>query len=868
MNQHIKHIIVIALLLASNIGQAQSFTLKGKVIDMDHNPIDGAAIVIYDTSKTIITYTVSNEIGIFNVEATLKIGYYIEVTHIAFLKQQYFITNENLNNNTITIDFILEENAAALDEVILISSNKVKDTVRLDLDKLNLYEDDNLKDILKKIPNFRLSNDGTIIYKGKNIDKILVNNKPSFENQNSIALESIEKEIIDGISVINNYNDDFSIDFEENEESVLNIDTKQKNQKIVKTTLEAGYGYQDKYEFKGKAFLFSPSLNAFLTNHTNNIGQTTITSKEIRKLFSDKQPLSIYQGKSLNRLFATNENLKKDFFTSTNLTLRNQTQRLKTSGLFYHIAPNRISSMLQNTSTVDGTPLLNTTNQAEAKTQSFLGALSVAYKISDNTIGGYTVHVNHIDDSNISNVDNQLFNNNMVDNTNTILSNNKQDVVSAFHQLSLTSKLQSQLILETGANYYHEKTNVLNDYNVMQHTTSIFDLQDYKFDKNELQGHAGLKYKYSNAFIPFLSVDYKHTEEKISDRQANTILKDRTISNYRCNLEVNGKEIFKKLNYKFSAGVNQYNAKLDMGTVTKNTFIPIATWVEYENRLNRYYINYSRSGRFNELESGLNTIQAFNTIWIGDTTFPLGFNTSNTISASYNYNNLFDAKLFSISVSYSNQNNVLKQGFSNLQNGISEYGLFIADKVQNYKIASFYSKTIMPLKYPTKIDVSAAYTQTKYPTQITAQQFDVTTKNIAPELRIETITDHFINFSLSSKLNVITDQVQQNKYKSTYTSSAFSILMKNEKWKGDISFLYDNNRINNITYSRNNINLKLSHETDKITYSVEARHLGELLSVFENDAYNSQFIISNGIASTIVNNESLNYIIFGIKFKL
>ncbi|WP_442265273.1 carboxypeptidase-like regulatory domain-containing protein [Tenacibaculum sp. ZS6-P6] len=869
MNLNRKHIIILIFLMQTLLGFAQSKVISGKVIDLNQLPIEGVAVILYNTQKKIIEYTVTNEQGNYEIKAAVNSGYTLEVSHIAFLKKQYNFTTEDLNKNSIIKNFTLEENLTSLDEVILVSSKKAKDTVKLELDKLNLYDNDNLKDILKKIPNFRLSDDGTIIYKGKNIDKILVNKKPSFENQNSIALENIENKIIEGISVINNYSDDFSLDFEDEEESVLNIDTKNKNQTIMNGSLETKYGYNNKYEIRAKGFLFSQSLNAFLTQNTNNIGKTTIKSNEIKKLFSVGQPFSPYQAQSLGMLFASNENLQKDFFSSTNLTLRNQTQRLKTSGVFYHFAPDRISSVLQNTSTLNNENLLNTTDNTRTKTQSFLGALGLAYKVSDKTILSYNLNANYIDDTNKSTIENELFTNGTASGTNNISSSNLNEVFSGYHQLNLKSKLRKNLILEANTALYHEGTNFLNDYNVTDNSSTINDEQDYKFNKNQFSGGLGLRLKVSEIFIPRLTLDYYRTQEKIFDKNNSINLIERDRNNYIVNLKVRGNDVIKKgLDYQFSLGTDVFSNTLNNITEQNDTFIPMSLWVDYDRKMHRYYISYSRKRKFNEIESGINTIQPFNSIWNGNSIFPLGFNYSDQFYTSYNYDNLFDAEIFSISFNYETQNNSLRRAFVQQQNGISEYDFFIAEKAQDYSIETFYSKTVAPIKFPTKVDLSLSYSGAKYPSKIGQQDVNITTQNIAPRLNIETITDSFINFSLSTRLSFITDEVENLSYDSRYSSSSFSILFKDKSYKGNISFLYDNNIINNTTFSRKNINLGFEYTKGKITYSIEGRHLGELLNIFENDAYNSQFIIRNGITTTLVNNQSLNYFIAGIKFNL
>jgi hypothetical protein len=343
----------------------------------------------------------------------------------------------------------------------------------------------------------------------------------------------------------------------------------------------------------------------------------------------------------------------------------------------------------------------------------------------------------------------------------------------------------------------------------------------------------------------------------------------RSQDNYLVNLEVTGEDIIKGVDYEFVVGVNSFTNNLTVDRIENTeTFIPVDLWLDYENRLNRYTISYSRTRTFNDIVLGINSIQPFNSIWNGTNLFALGFNTANNFSASYDYDNLFDGEIFSVSASYKNQKDVVRRNFVQQQNGISEFDFFIADKATDLKLSAFYSKTLSPLKYPTKVDISASYNQVDYPAVIAQQEVDVVTKTIAPELRIETITDNFVNFSLSSKVSFSSDEILNTTYDAVYTRNSVAVLLKNKQWKGNITFLYDNNNINNITYTRKNLNLGLSYTKNNMVFSMEARHLGELLSFFKNDAYNSQFIISNGITNTIVNNQSLNYIILGIKFKL
>ena len=869
MNTVLKITVHILFVMTFGLSFAQNRTIKGKVLDVENIQIENAAIVLYDTNKKIISYTISNQDGYYEIETeNLKIDYTLKITHIIFFPKEYVFKQKDIEIQAVNLNFILDENKNTLDEVIIVSSNKVKDTVRLDLKKLKLYEDDNLKEILSKIPNFRLSDDGTIIYKGKNINKVLVNNKPSFVNQNSIALESIENKIIEGISIINNYNDDFTIDFDEDEESVLNIDTKKQTQSVFNGSIESKYGYNNKYEFKGKGLYFSKNLNAFLTNHTNNIGKSIMTSNEIKQLFSKEQPISNYQEKSLRILFSRNENLKKDFFNSTSITLRNQTQRFKTSGVLYYIAPNRINSIVQNIETLSNTSLLNTQNQSTHKSHTVLGAFLIASKLSDRTILTYNLNANYIDDKNKSKIDNQLFETGIPTGTNNTLSNNTNITVASYHQLVLRSKLKNSLISETKIKYYNEDSELLNNYEISNPNTVIFNQQEFNFTKNVLTGEASLKYKFSNIFISSFTLGYTTTKENLKDEN-NNLITNRGLNDLNVGFKTNGRKVFKKLNYDFFIGINSFENKiLNSSSVKKKIFIPIDISLDYENRLNRYYIGYSKSSRFNNLESGINTIQAVNDSWIGTAKLPLNINTSDNFNISYNYDNLFDAELFSLSFKYSNQKNEIRKRFVEQQNGIRTFKLFNAKKSNNFRASSFYSKTVFPYEYPTKLDFELRYNAGSYPILSDSKTNDASINSISSEVKFETITDNLLNFRFSSNLSFVKDKIDNQTYNSSFISSAFSILIKNNRWRGTLSFLFDKNYINSNDYTRKNLNFSLSHTKNKATFSIEARHIGELFSFFENDTYNTQFVVSNGTINTVINNQSLNYIIIGIKYKL
>ena len=226
-----KHGIFILLLMASTTILAQSNQIKGFVTNENNEIINGATIVLYDLNKNIVAYSITDEKGYYLISSKIEADYFLEVSYLGYEKKTVNLSINDTNKDMISLDIKLTEETNQLDEVVLLLKKEEKDTVNFDLQKLNLQDNDKLKEILEKLPNLQVGEDGVIIYKGNNINKILVNKKETFENQNSLALENIENRLIEGLSVINNYQDEFSVDFDLQEETVLNIETKEEFKK-------------------------------------------------------------------------------------------------------------------------------------------------------------------------------------------------------------------------------------------------------------------------------------------------------------------------------------------------------------------------------------------------------------------------------------------------------------------------------------------------------------------------------------------------------------------------------------------------------------------------------------------------------------
>ena len=255
---------------------SQNKNISGDIKDINNAPIPFANIIVNDTSQPAnsIGFGYSDENGLFTLKIPKEaMRIELNITAIGYLEKTVTLDLEVIKNIHIT----LEENITELEQVI-IKAKRITDTLNIDINNMNLGKESTLRDMLNKTDGIIVSKDGGISYQGKQIKKVFVNGKEVFVNQNKVALDNLNYEIMENVQIINNHKDKFTIDFNRIRDPVINIETKSKFKGVLKTNLDLGYGHNDKFKINGKGFFFSDQLNAFATTHNNNVGEIELSN--------------------------------------------------------------------------------------------------------------------------------------------------------------------------------------------------------------------------------------------------------------------------------------------------------------------------------------------------------------------------------------------------------------------------------------------------------------------------------------------------------------------------------------------------------------------------------------------------------------
>ncbi|MDR0750388.1 MAG: hypothetical protein LBF62_12590, partial [Tannerellaceae bacterium] len=613
---HYKNIFLIVFSLMNTLNSfGQKLVLEGIVMVEENEFLQQAHIIITNNDGKVVKYSFTDKNGYFKVDIDNKKGLTLTISYIGFNKLSIDLESYDFSDAVVKREYVLTRNVNLLDEIIVKPENVEQDTISINISKLNLADNNKLGEILKKSPNFRLDDDGSITYKGKNIDRILIDGKETFNYQNSIALEKIENRMIEKLQIVNNYRDNFSVDKESQEETVLNINAKSEFKNILAASVEGGYGAINKYEFKGSLMRFSNLFNGFLINNTNNIGNPAFKLREIQKLFGNKERLSTLFAESLNELF-DEQNWSKNFVSNSNLTLRKQTDRYRINSVFYYINSDRNNDLFSQNTYTNGELISSYNQYFNHKPVAYFSSVSADYVIKSNQIINFSFDYNALKKTNKSDIIYKDFSaHNINDNMETGF-RNVADNHSLYSGLTYSNNLSKDLLLSAGSTFYDESvdidnkmTNSLTGYNMIE--------QKYMFNKESFDMYASVRYKIASGINSTVKLKYGVTDENLGGKHRRLYIPG-------VNISVFGNKIANRFTYEASAGLETKSMEYN-NTKTHNCHIPFTVSLNYEDRLSRLYFNSLQIQLTNPLENAVDFLKSDNRLILANDRLPLSY---------------------------------------------------------------------------------------------------------------------------------------------------------------------------------------------------------------------------------------------------
>ncbi|MGR7812516.1 hypothetical protein [Lacinutrix undariae] len=435
-----------------------SQTLTGIVKDSTHVLPNITILIKRHNTSEILQYTSTDNNGKYTLKLNhSKDSLFVEFNSFLYQSQKKQLANFTIKNDSIKVDVTLKEQVNILDNVVIRTEKRItvkKDTTVYNVEKHKDGTEKTVEDLLKKLPGIKVSNDGTISYKGKSIKKLLLDGDDLFGANYTVGSKNINIDIIDKIEGIDNYDDnELKKGLRDTEDVALNLILKE-GKIDLSGNASLGYAYKEYYDAHLVGIVINKKAKLLNVISANNIGNSeSYTFKEnidkaATKLINEGNIYSLLDESyhNFNNNITNNSNILFKLFKKSNL-------RLNLNGQIDALKRTNYSSTTLNSDTDNGV-LIETSDKLRKKPLFFNANINFENKETDSLHWNYTGNYNY---KNINTTDfsdnNSFLQNSNLDSKSTLIEN----------QLNLTYRLNQNTALESVLNYsYSEAPQVLN----------------------------------------------------------------------------------------------------------------------------------------------------------------------------------------------------------------------------------------------------------------------------------------------------------------------------------------------------------------------------------------------------------------------
>ena len=255
--------------------QAQStIIVKGLVRTEEGKGLSKAIVSLYyDGQKDTLT-TITNEYGSYLIKNVIPRKATIRISHVGFKKMIDVFDFTNTTGEVVNNDILLSTGDNLL-ETVTVESSKIsikEDTVSYRIDSTMFRKNDNVEEVLKKLPGVEVDKDGKVTAQGKEVTKVKVNGKEFFGGDVKTATRQLNADMVDKIQIVDDYGDQaaFTGVKDGDPTKTMNIQLKKDKNKGVFGSVTAGAGTEKRYLGTVNLNLFNNARQLSFNSNLNN----------------------------------------------------------------------------------------------------------------------------------------------------------------------------------------------------------------------------------------------------------------------------------------------------------------------------------------------------------------------------------------------------------------------------------------------------------------------------------------------------------------------------------------------------------------------------------------------------------------------
>lgn len=278
-------ILYVTALVASSQVLAQT-AVEGKVLGHGQQPLLRANVVLLDKENSIVAYTWTDKNGQFSLKTDQFGEFNLEIAYNNYTRFSKSISiierNKNFDLGTIQLD----KDVTEIKEVVITKANPIKikkDTVEINAASFRSGTEQNVEDLIKKIPGVTVSKDGKIRVKDMEVERVLIEGEDLFERGYQTLTQSMSTEPLDQVQIISNYTKNKLLkNIEKTEALAINLTLKEdaKSKWMGQINLASTSYIENRQQVKFNLMNFSKRQKVYLLFNHNNLGYNEMSGVE------------------------------------------------------------------------------------------------------------------------------------------------------------------------------------------------------------------------------------------------------------------------------------------------------------------------------------------------------------------------------------------------------------------------------------------------------------------------------------------------------------------------------------------------------------------------------------------------------------
>ncbi|WP_170110460.1 carboxypeptidase-like regulatory domain-containing protein [Flavilitoribacter nigricans] len=274
--------------------------ISGSVRDQNGEPIEFASVVWWNESgEQVLTFTTTDQSGQYRLMLEVPKGLLV-ASSLGFQPDTVLVEFDPAGTDR-QIDFELQPTTFELNTVDISDSRipykTTGDTVTYQSEFFSDGTEQVIEDLVRKLPGVSVSDDGTIYYKGKMVDKVLLEDDELFGQKYTIGTRSLSADVIDEIEFIDHYVENQLLkEVQQSDQLAMNITIKEDRKKLLFGDGMAGAGVPEKYESRVNLFsLYKKHKGVLVGDAGNTSGSLLDLSSLFKEGFSLDAPYEYYR---------------------------------------------------------------------------------------------------------------------------------------------------------------------------------------------------------------------------------------------------------------------------------------------------------------------------------------------------------------------------------------------------------------------------------------------------------------------------------------------------------------------------------------------------------------------------------------------